>query len=790
MRQVPQPSPSSLAAAAADDDASSVIRAAPGPRHAATASLQPQASDLPSIFDVLENTTDFVAILDHDWRFTFLNRHAAAILGRGRNLIGEPLHKYFMPERGSDAWVKTVDAARKRESAHFVFFASDLGRWFETHVHPIPSGLQIFFRDVTARRAADNALAQGEARLRLALEAAGDGAWDWDIASGKTTMSMKMVNRLGYDDGTFDGIVTDFGPIIHRDDLERVRQALADHLTGRKDSFDCEYRVRAQSRIWCWVSVRGRVIARDETTGRATRLVGITSDISERKAAEEKAVEQANLLSLAQRGAGAGAWSLDLSTKIVTLEPRAVELLGFPATHDGTVRQSEWAGVIHPDDLSLVAASVEGVVEHGNLAAEFRVRGEDGRIRWIQSVGSQAGDADGQGRRIIGLVLDVTGQKAAAHALRDSEERLRLALEATGDGVWEHNVTSNLTTPSRRLLEKLGYKREELPQTIEAYTALMHPDDVEKTLSAFQAHLLGHTQAYAAEYRIRSASGEWLWFFDRGRVVGRDPVTGEPIRVVGTHSDITEKKRSEIELQSMQAELIHLSRLSAMGAMASTLAHELNQPLTSIANFARGLRHVVGVERDGDDILAEALTGMEDSAQRAGEIVRRLRAYVTKGEVDQRPESVADIVREACALALIDAVALGVEYTIVLGDQLLMARADRVQIQQVLVNLIRNGIDAMKECDRRQLLVSARKAGRMIELRVSDTGTGIADAMRDQLFTPFASSKAEGMGVGLSICRAIVETHKGRIWAEDKPGGGASFCFTIPACRPPRRVSS
>lgn len=744
--------------------------------------------NLPSILDVLENTTDNVAILDHEWRFTFLNRHAAAVLGEGRDLIGEPLHDYFMPEKGTDAWVKTVTAAQARESAHFEFYSSNHARWFETHVHPIPSGLQIFFRDVTARRAADDALTQGEARLRLALEAAGDGAWDWNIETGRTTVSSKILQGFGYGDKLYDGAASALQPIIQRADIERVHRTLVDHLAGRTEVYDCEYRVRSRERTWRWLSVRGRVIARDEVSGRATRMVGISSDITERKAAEEKAVEQANLLSLAQSGARAGAWSYDFSTRLVTLGSRAIDLLGLPSEHPEVLGLPEWAAIVHPDDHDPMTAKFRQVLAtEGNFEIEFRVRPDGGSIRWIHSVGSTLADATGKPHRLIGLMRDTTSQKEAADALRESGERLRLALEAAGDGAWEHVLATKVTTMSRRILAKLGYEPDAFPPTLEAYTALIHPDDVQDSIAAFQDHLRGHTDAYATEYRIRTATGEWLWFSDRGRTVGRDPVTGHALRIVGTHREITAKKRAEIELRRVQGELVHLSRLSAMGAMASTLAHELNQPLTAIANYARGFRRVAG-PIVGSDLLADALTGMEDSAHRAGDIVRRLRAYVTKGDVEQQPEDVAELVKEACVLALLDANALGVTYSIDIGDRLPSVLVDRVQIQQVLVNLVRNAIEAMKECERRHLSISARQDGKMVEVRVCDTGPGIADAMRDELFTPFASTKADGMGVGLSICRTIVESHGGRIWSEDNRDGGTVFRFTVPSLKPSARV--
>ena len=244
--------------------------------------------------------------------------------------------------------------------------------------------------------------------------------------------------------------------------------------------------------------------------------------------------------------------------------------------------------------------------------------------------------------------------------------------------------------------------------------------------------------------------------------------------------DLTERQSAEARLQELQSELVHISRLTAMGEMASTLAHELNQPLSAISNYMKGSRRLLADRSDETStMIREALDKSAEQALRAGQIIRRLRDFVARGESERRIESIAKIAEEASALALVGAKDQGVrtQFHFDRGKDLVLA--DKVQVQQVLLNLIRNGIDAMHDSTMRNLTISARTADGVVTVSVADTGSGIGPDMMKQLFQPFVTTKREGMGVGLSICRTIVEAHGGRIWAEPNPGGGTIFRFTL-----------
>jgi two-component system sensor kinase FixL len=245
--------------------------------------------------------------------------------------------------------------------------------------------------------------------------------------------------------------------------------------------------------------------------------------------------------------------------------------------------------------------------------------------------------------------------------------------------------------------------------------------------------------------------------------------------------DLTERQKTEGRLQELQAELIHMSRLTAMGEMASTLAHELNQPLSAISNYLSGARRILdGKSSSALPLVSEALDKASDQSIRAGQIISRLRNFVARGEAERKVESLSKLLEEASALALVGAKDQGVKVRFDLDTSHDLIFADKVQVQQVVLNLIRNAIEAMAERPTRQLVISsAVLSDRMVRVSVSDTGTGLSPDILPQLFQPFVTTKTHGMGVGLSISKTIVEAHGGRLWAEPKPEGGTVFHLTL-----------
>jgi two-component system, LuxR family, sensor kinase FixL len=250
--------------------------------------------------------------------------------------------------------------------------------------------------------------------------------------------------------------------------------------------------------------------------------------------------------------------------------------------------------------------------------------------------------------------------------------------------------------------------------------------------------------------------------------------------------DLTRRQETDIRLEELQAELAHVSRISAMGTMATSLAHELNQPLTAVANYVEAARDLLA---DADhihiEIIREALDDAAKQAVRAGQIVRRLRDFISRGDSETRIESLRALIIEANALALIGIKELGIDVRVTIDPRVDKVLVDRVQVQQVLVNLIRNAIEALAHSDNRHLSIAAVPHGDdMVQISVIDSGPGLDAEVASRLFEPFVSTKVDGMGVGLSICQSIVEAHGGRIWLDLPKGGGTAFCFTLLATNP------
>jgi len=248
--------------------------------------------------------------------------------------------------------------------------------------------------------------------------------------------------------------------------------------------------------------------------------------------------------------------------------------------------------------------------------------------------------------------------------------------------------------------------------------------------------------------------------------------------------DLTERQQSEQRVHNLQDELAHVSRVTAMGTLATAIAHELNQPLTAIANYVETASELLAEPTpDRIAIIREALDECAAQAVRAGQIVRRLRDFISRGETERQVVSLSRLVNEASALAIMSVGSRSLEFDVRIGpkDTVLV---DRVQIQQVLLNLIRNAVEAMEESRFKRLEISSRKADHeMIEVIVADSGPGLATETTATLFQPFRSTKVTGMGVGLSISQTIIEAHEGRIWSETSTLGGAAFHFTLPDAR-------
>lgn len=340
----------------------------------------------------------------------------------------------------------------------------------------------------------------------------------------------------------------------------------------------------------------------------------------------------------------------------------------------------------------------------------------------------------------------------------------------------ERGVVQDFSTAAERLF---GFAaREMIGQNVKMLMPAFYRDNHDGYLARYlttrERRIIGIGRVVVGERRDGST-------FPMELAVG-EMHSGNRRFFTGFIRDLTERQQTEARLQELQAELVHISRLTAMGEMASALAHELNQPLSAIANYLNGVRRLIeGSTERHAAMIQDAMDKAADQALRAGQIIRRLRDFVARGESERRIESITKLMEEAIALAFVGAKDQGIRVRARYDPLVDLVLADKVQIQQVLLNLVRNAIEAMAGTDRRDLLL-ATAAGDddMVTIDVADTGAGVDPEIASQLFQPFVTTKRQGMGVGLSISRTIVDAHGGRIWTEPNPGGGTIFRFTLP----------
>ena len=365
-------------------------------------------------------------------------------------------------------------------------------------------------------------------------------------------------------------------------------------------------------------------------------------------------------------------------------------------------------------------------------------------------------------------------------ALAESEGRLQAVIDTAVDGIVIIDADGTIQVFNRACEVLFGFRADEvLGQNVSVLMPSPYREEHDRYLTNYRRTGVRKIIGIGREVMGRRKDGTT---FPMELSVGEMRVADRRF-FTGFVRDLTERQETEARLQELQSELVHVSRLTAMGEMASALAHELNQPLSAIANYLRGSRRLLD-KGDPSDVprLSEALDKAADQALRAGEVIHRLRDFIGRGEVERQVHSASKLIQEASALALVGVKEQGIRVTMQLDPSADLVVADRVQVQQVVINLLRNAIDAMRAGKGGELSVrTARHAGGFTVVSVSDTGTGIEEEVRERLFEPFMTTKKEGMGVGLSICRTIVEAHGGSIWAENNAGAGATFAFTLPA---------
>lgn len=557
--------------------------------------------------------------------------------------------------------------------------------------------------------------------------------------------------------------------LLPPEEREQARAVYAARLRGEPVEVPArrEQRLLTKAGAARWVDIS---IGRIEWGG-APALLGTVVDVSDRRLAERQRRRGERRFRALIEHASDVVFVFDDAGRITYAGPSLARVLGHPPS---ALEGHDLFELLHPDDLDRCRRAVRTLLAgHGRtLRIQYRVRHADGTWRWMEGIGTNLLDEPAIGGVIVNA-RDITDW-------RESEARFALAVDGAKDGIWDWQLASGDLFISPRMREMLGIPPEDGDSAPRRFLDSVHPDDYPIVQAGWHAHLEGQASHFEAEYRYRMPDGAYRWFLARARTV-RD-ASGVPVRLVGSLTDTTGRKEAEEAARQRQAELAHVLRVGAMNEMAASIAHELNQPLAAIVNYARGCVRRMGSGSGAPEML-DALDRIAAEALRAGEVVRSLTRVVRKEPPRETTLDLVPLVREAVALVRAEATERGISVRVAPADDIGAVRGDGVQLQQVVLNLLRNALEAIATPPG-LIEVRVTPAADGVRLSVSDSGNGIPPELRDRVFAPFFSTKQTGLGMGLSISRTIVEAHGGRLWVEANADTGATFSLTLPRCPP------
>jgi len=664
-------------------------------------------------------------------------------------------------------------------------------------------------------------LEHSEARLLNAQRVARMGSWEWNIATDDLYWSDEIYRIFGLSPQEFGATYEAFLASVHPDDREFVQQRV-DAAVHDNAEYHIDHRIKLPSGEVRHVHEQGE-FTRD-ANGAPVRMVGTVTDITERKRAEEAhRLDEARLEALVKLNEMAEAPFQEVADfaleEAVRVTKSAVGFIGFMSDDESQMHIHAWSASVMQEcaiaDKPMVFPISEAglwseiirqrkpIVVNDYAALETWKKGYpeghvhvwrflgipvfDGeRIVAVAAVANKEEEYQGGDVRQLTLLTDgmwrLVQRRQAEAAVRESRRFLQTIIDDIPEALMVIDRDYRIVLANRVVKEMAG-GRDPVSGCLTCYQALHHrltpcseeehPCPLRQVISTKAPVTVTHTHSDAE-------GNELLMEIFAAPVFDE---TGKVVQVIEACRDITARVRAEEQARQRQAELAHVARLGTMGEMAAGLAHELNQPLSAIVNYVQACLERI---QSGAGDPSELLSDMEQAAaqaERAGEIVERIRKFVRKPEARRTAMDPNTLVREAADLVKTELRHHEVQLILDLTDPLPKVEADSIQIEQVIVNLIRNSMEAMSETrgDGRRLVIQTSSAGHdAVECAISDTGPGLSADVGERAFDPFFTTKPDGMGMGLSICRTIIEAHGGRLWATPNPERGATFRFTLP----------
>ena len=616
-------------------------------------------------------------------------------------------------------------------------------------------------------QASDATLRESEQRFRIVADAAPVLIWMSAVDKMCTFLNRRWLEFTGRSleqelgNGWTEG--------VHPSDLKRCLNTYTEAFDARKP-FVMQYRLRRNDGEYRWISDEG--VPRYDAQKNFAGYIGSCVDVTELMKKERALRESEERMSLAAEAANLKVWEWDLSTDEVWTTGMSRELPGSPVFEKRTLES--FLSRLHIDDRDRVRQALKGAINSGeDFASEFRFMLPNGRVRWATARGRCIKTPDGKNMRFRGVSMDVTAQK-------DGHDLFRLATESSLSGVLLVNDQGNIILVNSQVEKLFGYQREELVgQPVEILVperfASQHPANRAKFLATPTTRAMGAGRELFARRKDGS---------EFPVEIGLNPIqTPGGVVVLATVVDISARKAAEEEARRSREQVELLSRVSLLGEMTASLAHELNQPLAAIVSNASAATQYLEQRRLNPEQLQDILADVVPDASRAHDIMRNVRSAIKKGSAIRGPINLNDVANAVAHMVQPDAAAQSCKMELSLTQDLPAVEGDPTQIQQVLINLVRNAFDAMHDAPpSRRIVEIATNHDRdgTILVAVRDYGSGISEPTRERLFEQFFTTKKEGLGMGLAIVRSIIEAHGGSIAAENADGGGARFHFRLP----------
>ena len=627
-------------------------------------------------------------------------------------------------------------------------------------------------REVAERRRAEGALRASERESRDIVDSIPGGIVTFAPDGQLERANRQLLDYFGKALVEVKGWETN--EIVHPDDLQDLRKTFREVIaSGQPGSFTA--RLRRSDGVFRWFEVRNLPLRGSD--GHIVRWYGLLTDIDDRKHAEDALAARERELRMTLDTIPAGIIVVSPDSGIIDANKRLLGYLGYTLE---ALKQWTTTDMVHPDDFEGTLNYFREFMALGRESRfETRIRRFDGVYRWFQVRNDPLRDADGHIIRWYGLLTDIDDRRRAEDELRRSEAFLAEGerLSAVGSFSWWLDTDEvQFSDQLYRIFEFEQGSPVALAQIIEA----VHPDDRQQLITK-QALARGGFDDLDYDIRLLMSDGRIKYLRTVARMIDHP---GGGVECLGTIQDITERRLADESLAELRTELAHVSRVSTLGAMTASIAHEVNQPLAGIVtNASTGLRMLASDPPNISGAQETARRTLRD-AKRATDVISRLRALLAKRETSIEPVDLNEASREVIALSQRGLQDSGAALQLELADNIPPVEGDRIQLQQVILNLVLNAVEAMLEInDRpRQLIIrTARAHQEGVVLAVQDAGPGIDPANVERVFEPFHTTKANGLGIGLSICRTIVEAYGGKLWATPAVPHGAIFQFTLRA---------